>query len=822
MKGFRLLLLRQIGTQLRTTEWRALLFATWIAIALATLLALLGDRLERGLLRESAAMLGADLVLSSQRPINLERLEQARTAGLETTEVAQFPSMIHVDDQMMLVSVRAATPPYPLRGQIRTQPEQPTQMPPPGEVWVEARILSQLGLTTGDIITLGYSELRIGAEILSSPDRGTGFRSFSPQLVMHSDDLEATGILAPGSRAQFRLLIAGPAELLEAFEIQLQDSLSSDERLFSLRSDQPMTGAALGSALSYLKLTALIALLLAALTIFLSLRRFSLGQHKRCALLLSLGMRANDLIKLYLCQLLIAWLALSLLGTLTGILLEQLILSWLNELLPEQLPQPTAWRYLSGSAMGFSLLILLGLPPVLQLSRVAVSSLFRDEISGSDKRAVSIQLVCFALLAAALLTFLEAPLAALTLLLLILVGGAVFGWLAQRSLRLLARPLAHKLLLGRLLLMRLEQQKRWHRLQAGVVILLMTLLSLVWISRTDLLTDWQAQIPDDTPNYFVVNIQPWQTEPLETFLQQEGINSQLYPMIRGRLSTLNGEPIHERMNPEQLEHNTLNRELNLSWSNQPPSHNRLVAGSWWTTDTSEAEISVEREMAEELGLIPGDRLGFDLGGLTVEARITSLREVEWASFQPNFYVIFNQAALQEMPATFITSFRLTPEQDALATQLVREFPSLTLIDIGQLLQQIETWIQRLGDSSALILSLTLFCGALLMLLTLRQALDQRRYESALLQTLGASARQTQQLDLLELMLLGLVCGVLAVLTAEGTLALLYLYLLNLEPGLHPRMWLLLPAASTLFFTLSGALMRRQLTLPQCYRLLRTG
>ena len=327
MNGFRLLLLRQIGTQLRTTEWRALLFATWIAIALATLLALLGDRLERGLLRESAAMLGADLVLSSQRPINPERLELARNAGLEISKVAQFPSMIHVDEQMMLVSVRAATPPYPVRGQIVTQPEQPTQMPLPGEVWVEARILSQLGLAPGDQITLGYSELRIGAEMLRSPDRGTGFRSFSPQLVMHSDDLEATGILAPGSRAQFRLLMAGPSDVVDQLETQLQDSLSSDERLFSLRSDQPMTGAALGSALSYLKLTALIALLLAALTIFLSLRRFSLGQHKRCALLLSLGMSANDLIKLYLCQLLIAWLALSLLGTLTGVLLEQLILS---------------------------------------------------------------------------------------------------------------------------------------------------------------------------------------------------------------------------------------------------------------------------------------------------------------------------------------------------------------------------------------------------------------------------------------------------------------------------------------------------------------
>ncbi|TVQ69203.1 MAG: FtsX-like permease family protein [Oceanospirillales bacterium] len=822
MKGFKLIVLRQLGSQLRTAEWRALLFATWIAIALATLLALLGDRLERGLLRESAAMLGADLILSSQRPINTERIEQAQASNLQVSEVVQFPSMINIDEEMMLVSVRAATSPYPLRGEIRTRPEQPHSQPQSGEVWVESRILSQLELSIGDQITLGYSEFKVTAEMLSSPDRGSGLRSFSPQLVMHQDDLEATGILAPGSRAEFRLLMAGDTDRVEALELAWRDSLGDEERLFSLQADQPMTGAALGSALSYLKLTALIALLLSALTIFLSLRRFSNGQHKRCALLLSLGLNSKDLVKLYLYQLIIAWLVLSVLGTLTGVLLEQLILSWLKDLLPEALPSPILWRYFSGPAMGFALLILLGLPPILQLSKISVASLFRDEIVGGDKRALMIQLFCFGLLAATLLTFLGAPLAALTLLVLILVGGAVFGWIAQKLLRLLAYPLAKKLLLGRLLTMRLEQQKRWHRLQAGVVILLMTLLSLVWISRTDLLADWQTQIPDDTPNYFVINIQPWQTEPLQNFLTENSIVSQLYPMVRGRVTTLNGSSIHAQMSPQQLEHNTLNRELNLSWSDRPPSHNNVIAGRWWEPDTTDAEISVEREMAEILGLVPGDILGFNLGGIEVEARISNLREVEWTSFQPNFYVIFNAAALEQMPATFITSFRLSESEQALASQLVREFPSLTLIDIGQLLQQIAGWLERLGDSSALILGLTMLCGALLMLLTLHQALEQRRYESALLQTLGATAQQTQRLDLLELLLLGFVCGLLAVITAELTLALLYLNLLNLQASLHPTMWILLPLASTLFFVISGILLRRRLTLSQCYRLLRSA
>lgn len=822
MKGFKLLALRQMGSQLRTAEWRALLFATWIAIALATLLALLGDRLERGLLRESASMLGADLILSSQRPINTDRIEQAQSAGLQSTQVVQFPSMINVGEEMMLVSVRAASSPYPLRGEILTRPEFDRLQPQAGEVWVESRVLSQLNLSPGDRITLGYTDLRVTAELLSSPDRGSGLRSFSPQLIMHQDDLEATGILAPGSRAQFRLLLAGEEDQITSLEQNWRETLANEERLFSLQADQPMTGAALGSALSYLKLTALIALLLSALTIFLSLRRFSDGQHKRCALLLSLGLNSADLVRLYLYQLLIAWVLLSLLGTLTGVLLEQVILNWLSEILPETLPTPSIWRYFSGAAMGFALLILLGLPPILQLSRISVASLFRDEIIGGDKRALLIQMFCFTLLAAALLTFLEAPIAALTLLVLILLGGALFGWMAQHVLRWLAMPLAKGLMLGRLLMMRLEQQKRWHRLQAGVVILLMTLLSLVWISRTDLLADWQTQIPDDTPNYFVINIQPWQTEPLQAFLNDNDITSQLYPMVRGRVTQLNGEAIHEQMNAEQLEHNTLNRELNLSWSDQPPSHNTLIAGRWWDEDSVDAEISVEQEMAEILGLVPGDLLGFNLGGIDVEARISSLRHVEWASFQPNFYVIFNAAALKEMPATYITSFRLAEGEHHLASELIRDFPSLTLIDIGQLLEQIATWLQKLGDSSALILGLTLLCGALLMLLTLHQALEQRRYESALLQTLGATAKQTQQLDLLELLLLGLVCGVLAVITVEVTLLMLYMNLLNLEASLHPLMWLLLPLSSTLFFVISGIALRRRLSLSQCYKLLRSA
>ncbi|MBS99227.1 MAG: hypothetical protein CMI01_11180 [Oceanospirillaceae bacterium] len=817
---------RQLKTQLRTTEWRALLLATWIAITLTTLLTLLGDRLERGLLRESANLLGADLVLSSSRPLSDERLDEIEASGLTQTRVVQFPSMISNptggDTPPMLVSVRAATAPYPLRGEIITEPAQTTDLPEPGQVWVEQRVLTQLGLQPGETLELGYSEFTISAELISSPDRGTGFRSFSPHIIINRSDLEATGVLAPGSRASFRLLMAGDKESVAAMDAQLRPSLADHERLLALRTDQPLTGNALGNALAYLKLSALTALLLSALTILLSLRRFSQKQHTRSALLLNLGLNPGQLVRIYLYQLLLAWVALALLGTATAVLLDSAIQGWLANLLPQRLPDPAPYLWFSGAALGLVMLILIGLPPVLSLARIPVAHLLRGDSPPQDKRARTLQMICLALLAVTLLVFLQAPLAALILLVLLLVGGTLFGFIAQWLLVRAAEPLANRLLLGKLLRLRLRQQRKWHRLQSAVIVLLLTLLAVVWVSRSDLLAEWRAKFPTDTPNFFVINIQPWQKPDLDRFLEQNTIDSQLYPMIRGRLNELNGKPIRPQLNEEQLQDNSLHRELNLSWTHDKPAHNELLAGQWWEDTPDTPQISVEQDMMGDLGLKIGDSLGFDIGGQQVSAEITSVRGVEWTSFRPNFYVIFSPGALESYPSTWITSFRLEGERKALATQMLSEFPSLTLIDIDQLLAQLATWLKRLGDSSAMILGLTLFCGLILMAVTLLQALEQRRFEAALMQTLGASGRQTRRLDLLEFLLLGLVCGALAGFSAELVLAGLHLALIDVEPRLHPTLWVALPALASCFFVVTGVLIRRPLRLDQCYRLLRAG
>jgi len=813
---------RQLWAQLRTVEWRALVLATWLAITLTTFLSLLSDRLEQGLLRESASVLGADLVLRSSRPLDQQRVLDAQQAGLETTQVIQFPTMVGAGDNLVLSSARIVTPPYPLRGEIVTEPMQTTAVPAPGETWVEPRILQQLQIDVGDKIQFGYVDLTVTARMLTSPDRGSGFRSLSPHVLVNKADLEASGVLAPGSRAEFRLLMAGEAEQISAFETDLEPKLAQYERVLSLTSDQPVTGNALGKGMSYLRLSALTALLLSALTIMLALRRFSNGQQSRSALLMSMGLQPREVVRLYLWQLLIAALVIGVVGTLSGVIFERIADYWIADLLPQALPSANWWSYLSGAALGFAMLILLGLPPTLEQARVPVAQLLRGEDLGTQTGSGrSLYVISLALLGGTILLFLQAPLAAFLLLLALGICGILFGWVAQQLLHWIAKPLAKQMTLGRLLKIRLSQQRRWHRLQSAVVVLLLTLLSVVWVSRQDLLQEWQAQFPDDVPNYFVINIQDWQKPGLDDFLEQRQIETDLYPMIRGRLTELNDAPIRPQLNEEQLKDGALRRELNLTWRDTMPQHNQLLSGQWWDADSTEPQISIERDMLEDLGLKLGDKLGFDVGGQPVSGTITSIREVQWESFRPNFYVIFSRQALENYPGTWITSFKLDDDKRTAATDMLREFPSLTLIDIDQLLEQLAGWLQRLADSSAMVLGLTLACGLILIAVTLLQALEQRRFEAALLQTLGSTSKQTQRLDLLEFALLGAVCGALAAGSAELVLAALHQNLLRVDVRLHPELWFSLPPLAVLLFVGIGFALRTPLRIEQCYHILRS-
>ena len=804
----------------RLPIWRALLLALTVAIAIATLLAVLGDRLEQSLGRQTAELLGADMTLHSSRPIPKAVANNASTLGLETSQVAQFPTMIEAGENLLLISLRAINMPYPLRGYIVTQPAR-AGIPEPGTLWAEPAVLERLNLEVGQQIELGYAPFTIAAKLISTPDRGNGFSNFSPQVMINQQDLDATGLLGPGSRVRYRQLFAGDPEALSTLENQLRPDLASGERLITLDSSNNINGGALNNASRYLRLGALLTLLISALTIALSLRRYTLNSRDRAAVLLSLGMTARQLQGLFLLQLLLAWVVCALAGTVVALGLEQVTLYLLDDLLPQPVPSAQPALYALGALLGLVSLITLGLPPMVAMSQVSVMHLFRRSATPITWGGRMLQLVAGVMLTGLLMLYLDDLKLTLILIASLLVTAWLLGKLGAWLLRISAFTLAGKHTLVRLLRLRLQQQQRWHQMQIPVISLLLALMAISLWARSDLLDRWQDQLPDTTPNHFLINIQQHERDGVDQLLQSYDVKSQLYPMIRGRITGLNGEPIATAFTEKQRQHNALNRELNLTWGEQMPAHNRLLSGEWSSqSNGDEVQLSVEQEFANTLGLALGDKLMFSIGSHTVEGSISSIRSVQWESFQPNFYVIFTPGALDNMPVSYITSFYASGEQRKVSNQLLQQFPTITLIDIEQLLAQARSLIGKLSDTSGLVMLLTLLAGLVLVFTTLSQELDQRRYENALLHTLGATPQQCQQLDLLEFALLGLVCGGLAAALGEIALWFIHQRLVLIEPVLHPGNWLLLPLAATTLFTLTGLLARRRVDERNSYQLLR--
>ncbi|WP_428036746.1 ABC transporter permease [Amphritea sp.] len=807
------LALKQSRSDLLTFEWRSLLLALFLATTLAGFLTLLGNQLEKGLSRQSASMLGADLSLSDSRPTAPARLEEATKLGLQYSNVTQFSTMVSTDEQMLLSSVRAVEAPYPLRGELVTEPAQSTAIPAPGTAWAEQQLLERLGITVGETISLGYSQFKITAVLISSPDRGTGFRSFSPQLLINRQDLAATRVIQPGSRIGYRTLFSGSEPQIRRFHAQLQQSLTPQQRLWSVYADQPMASGAMENASGFLRMTSLFGILLCGLLITLSLRRYSSAQYRRSALLQSLGMRSRQILHLYLFKLLLGWVFAALTGTLAGLLLLQLTGSLLHTLLPAGLPTPDYRLIATGPLLSLTLLLIIGFSPLLQISRIPVMGLLRRDQLSHQGLSWPARLIILLLSGTVIALYLGSAINALAAILLSIATILLAGLCASLLLPPAGRLLARRFRLGRLLAYRIRQQRQWHRVQLGIMCLLLTLLSSLLLSQTELVNRWRAQLPANTPNQFVINIQPWELQPLSQFLSDSGIETTLYPMIRGRITLINGQPPERVLDQNQLENNALKRELNLSWLANAPEHNELVAGAWWPADTTDNLLSIEQQLAENLGLTLGDKISFEVGSATFNATISNIRKVEWRSFRPNFYMIFSPGVLQNYPQTYITSFRLTEQQNGLSRTLLKQFPSLTLIDVSQWIDQASLLIERLIQASTLILGLTLCAGLVLVQLLVYQELEQRRRENALLQILGSTPAQTRQLDILEFALLGFASGVLAALLTEVITGLVSYRLLDLPLILHPWIWLILPFTGVLLFTLAALISHR----PSGYR-----
>lgn len=811
------LALRQLLRDIRASEVRVLFFALLVAVAASTAIGYFGARLNGAMQLRASEFLGADLVLQGSAPASEQQIASGAALNLRHAQAVEFTSVVGGDNGIQLSSIKAAGPAYPLRGELRSAPapfanETPGGGPAPGEVWVEPRLLVALGLSIGDSIDVGTKSLRMSRVLTYEPDRANNFYSLTPRVLMNLADLEATGVIQPGSRVSYRDLWRGEPQALAEYRLKAEPSLAANQRLLDTRDGNRQIGGALGKAERYLNMASLVAVLLAGVAVALSASRYAARRLDASALLRCLGLSRHQALGLYCLQLAMLGAVAALGGAVLGWLAQLGLFRLLEGLLPSQVPPGGITPALAGIGTGLVALAGFALPPLAALGRVPTLRVLRRDLLPIPASSwlvygaalFALGLIMWRLSLDLLLTF---ALLGGGLIAALVLGGLLL--LGLRSLRqlLAGAPLAWRLGLGQLL--RHPLAAAGQALAFGLILLAMGLVALL---RAELLDNWQAQLPKDAPNHFALNILPDDRQPFADHLARiNATSAPLYPVIPGRLTHINDEPVRQLVSKESTGERAVQRDLSLTWAADLPPGNALTAGTWWqqapANDTIPG-VSVEAELALSLKLQLGDLLTFDIAGQQRQARVSSLRTVHWDSFQPNFYMIFQPGTLQGLPTTYLTSFYLAPGHDAEVVALSRTFPAVTILQVDALLAQLRSILAQVTLAVEYVLLFVLAAGLAVLFAGLQATLDERIRQGALLRALGAARPLLVKARRIEFGLLGAVSGVLAALGCELITWALYRYAFALQWAPHPWL-LLLPLAGAVLVGGAGVIGTRR-------------
>ncbi|PPV39322.1 ABC transporter permease [Ectopseudomonas oleovorans] len=807
---------RQLLRDARAGELRVLFFALLVAVAASSAIGYFSARLNDAMLLRASEFLAADLRLSGSSPASQEQIDAGLKLGLDHAQAVEFSSVVAAADGIQLASVKAANSRYPLRGELRSAaepyaPEEVGSGPRPGEAWAEARLMVALNLKIGDELEIGAKTLRLSRVLTYDPDTAGDFYSLTPRVLMHLDDLAATEVVQPGSRVRFRELWRGDADTLAAYRQAVEAGLEPNQRLDDARDGNRQVGGALGRAERYLNLASLAAVLLAGVAVALSSARFAARRFDASALLRCLGLSRREALALFGLQLALLGLVACVIGALLGWAGQHVLFYLLRGLIPDDLPPANLWPALAGMATGLVALAGFALPPLAALGRVPPLRVLRRDmlpVPVSSWLVYGAALVALGLIMWRLSLDLKLTLALLGggLLAALLLGGLLL--LGLQSLRRLLQRASLPWRLGLGQLLRHPLAAAGQSLAFGLILLAMALIALL---RGELLDTWQDQLPEDAPNHFALNVLPAERDAFAARLAELSPHpAPLYPVVPGRLIMINGEPVRQLVTKESRGERAIQRDLSLTWAEDLPSDNLITAGNWWgAAHASELPgVSVESELAESLQLKLGDQLRFNVGGIERDAQVTSLRQVDWDSFQPNFYMIFEPQTLQDLPATYLTSFYLPPGQDAELVALSRAFPSVTLLQVDALLAQLRSILAQVTLAIEYVLLFVLAAGITVLLAGLQATLDERIRQGALLRALGAERKLLISARRAEFGLLGAAAGLLAALGCELVSFLLYRYAFDMSWQPHPWL-LLLPLIGALLIGLAGVLGTRR-------------
>lgn len=770
---------RSLWRDARAGELRLLLVAVCLGVAALSSVAFLANRLNAGLQRDAAQLLGGDAVVVSDQPPPDAFVQQARDAGLQVVSTLNFPTMARATQdkggQSRLVALKAVNPGYPLRGRLQVlQNEQAVDtrdIPAQGEVWVEAPLLEALALQVGDELLLGDGRLRVSRVLWAEPDRGAGFMNFAPRVMLNEQDLASTRLVQPASRITWRLAVVGPVAAVKAYtqwaEAQSKLPEVRGVRIETLEAGRPEMRQTLDRAGKFLRLVALLAALLSAVAVALAARAFANRHLDDCAMLRVLGQSQRNIAWTYTLEFLAVGIVASLTGLFLGFGLHLVFVQLLAGLVETALPMPGWAPWGQGLGIGLTLMVAFGLPPVLQLASVPALRVIRRDVGRMQVASLSVLGLGLMGFAALLVSVSQD-----WWLGLMVVGGfaaalllfAGMGWLAVMALRKALNEETAPIWLA-MATRQLAARPGFAMVQVSALSVGLLALMLLVLLRTDLVSSWRQATPANAPDRFVINVQPEQSEDFQKTLREAGIAQfDWYPMIRGRLVAINGETITPERFQDERAQRLVDREFNLSHSAQPPSHNAVVAGQW--TPEEAQGLSIEEGIAKTLRLRLGDVLRFDMAGITHEARITSVRRVDWTSMRANFFVMYPLSRMPEVPMTYIAAYR-APKVKGFDNDLLQRFPNVTNVDMASSLNQVQRVLGQVIQAVEFLFLFTLAAGLVVLFAAVTATREERARDYAILRALGATQQLLARVQRAELMGVGALAGGLAASVALG-------------------------------------------------------
>lgn len=789
--------LRSFSRELRSGEVIVLLAAVALAVAALTAVGFLTDRIGRAVARQANEVLAADLRLRSPDPLPEEWQLTAAQYGLRTAATQTFPSVIFAGEESALTTIKAVSDNYPLRGVVRIadhlfgEQREVDYIPLPGNVWADGALMARLGVNVGDTVSVGESELRIQAVLTYRPDQSIGFASLAPSLLVNLSDIPASGLIGEGSRVGYALLVAGEEAAVNEFYAAVEDSLPDSVRVRNQEDSSERANNAAGRAQRFLSLTAVISVLLSAVAIAMSARRFAHRRMDAVALMKSLGASQRFVIVAASLQLFILGIVGVVVGCASGFAVENMLTRMLADLFASDLPGASLAPLGLGAGSALILLIGFALPSLIQLRNTPPLRVLRHDAMPPPPSRLLVTGTALVAVAALLYQVIgDALMLVIVLGGMLLVSGVLYI-LGRCLVALLGRSRGAVGIAWRYGLANVARRGRDSAVQVVAFGLGLTVLLLLTFVRTDLLESWQRSLDEDAPNHFLINVQPQERASIAEIFQGGGITvPDFVPLVRARMQTINDEDVKTREYPADDGRWMANREANLTWAEDLSSSNEIVAGEWWPADyQGEPLVSVEQEAALEMGVELGDRLRFLVAGQEIELTIASFRNVNWDSFQPNFFMVLSPGALDDYPTTFVASLKITEEGNDVLLKLVRTHPTVSVIDIDAILQQVKGIIDKASLAVQAVFVFTLAAGIAVLFAAVQSTIDERRFESAMLRALGARRRTVLSGVLTEFAALGFVAGLLASVGASILAAVIAVQLFDQEYSFSPGLWL---------------------------------